>query len=218
MALAFLAVIMAFFLGSLWIVRQHLAIFTDPVALRVFVRSFGVLAPLIYIAIQALQVVIAPVPGHMIGFASGYLFGTVNGTAYSLIGTAIGSTIAFGLARRFGRPFVERTIHPDTLEQFDSFVDEHGVMALFTVFLIPGLPDDALCFVGGLTRIPIWQLVVVSVVGRFPGFALANLAGDWLAQRRFVATGILVTVLVVISILGYLARDRIAALADGHRE
>lgn len=217
-AVLYLGLLIVAALLLVWLIRRQVDIFTDPSALRAFVASFGALAPIAYILIQAMQVVIAPIPGHIVGFVSGYLFGTVNGTLYSLIGTAIGSAIAFSLARRFGRPFVERTIHPDTLDLFDDFVGEYGRMALFAVFLIPGLPDDALCFVGGLTRIPVWQLVVISVVGRFPGFALANLAGDWLAQRRFVGTAMVIAVLVILSIGGYLARDRIAGLAGGDRE
>ena len=199
-----------------WLTRHRIELVTDPVALRAFVTSFGIYAPLAFIGIQATQVVIAPIPGHVMGFVSGYLFGTVNGTVYSLIGTAVGSTIAFSLARRFGRPFVESTIHPETLDLFDDFVAQHGLLAMFVVFLVPGLPDDALCFVGGLTRIPIWQLVIVSVVGRFPGFALANLAGDWLAQRRLLAMLILISLLVALSVAGYLARDRIAGWVNGN--
>lgn len=214
-AMLYLALLAALFAIVFWITRNRIELLSDPDALRAFIASFGVFAPLAFIGIQATQVVIAPIPGHVMGFVSGYLFGTVNGTVYSLIGTGIGSAIAFSLARRFGRPFVETTIHPETLDLFDDFVDQHGLLAMFVVFLIPGLPDDALCFVGGLTRIPVWQLVIVSVVGRFPGFALANLAGDWLAQRRLLAMATVLVVLVVLSIAGYLARDRIAGWVNG---
>jgi uncharacterized membrane protein YdjX (TVP38/TMEM64 family) len=86
---------------------------------------------------------------------------------------------------------------------------------MLVVFLVPGLPDDALCFVGGLTRIPVWQLVIVSVVGRFPGVALANLAGDWFAQRRMLAMAVIISLLLLLSIIGFLGRDRIAGWING---
>ena len=214
-AVLYLGLLVGLLIFIVWLTRRRFELLSDPAALRAFVASFGVFAPIAFISLQAAQVVIAPVPGHVMGFVSGYLFGSVNGTVYSLIGTAIGSAIAFSLARRFGRPFVEHAIHPDTLDLFDDFVDEHGLLAMFVVFLVPGLPDDALCFVGGLTRIPVWQLVIVSVVGRFPGFALANLAGDWFAQRRLLAMAGLIGLLLLLSIIGYLARDRIAGWING---
>ena len=44
--------------------------------------------------------------------------------------------------------------------------------------LLPALPDDLVCFVAGLTKIPIWKLMIASVVGRFPGMLVLSMVGD----------------------------------------
>lgn len=192
----------------MWLlVRRYAPFLVEPAALRAFVRSFGPLAPLAFVAVQALQVVVAPVPGHVVAFTGGYLFGTVAGTAYSLVGVTIGSYVAFALSRRFGRPFVERVLDPDLLASLDAALAERAEATLFVVFLVPGLPDDVVCFVGGLTPVPIRRLVVVALVGRSVGFFVANLAGARLAQARPLEAVALAVLLALASLVGFLKRD-----------
>ncbi|MGM0372478.1 MAG: TVP38/TMEM64 family protein [Halobacteriota archaeon] len=181
----------------------------DPQTVRETVESFGVLAPLAFILIQATQVVVAPIPGQVLALAGGYAFGPVLGTVYSLIGATIGSAIAFGLSRRFGRPAVERLVHPLTLEMVDGFLEDHGRLAVFLVFLVPGLPDDALCFVCGLTPLPLSHLVVLSTLGRIPGYAMLSLAGGRLATNRPLEAILIIGVIAVLAALAYSQRERL---------
>lgn len=203
------------FAGAAVLFRRHAAFLTDAEAARAYVRGFGVWAPLVLVALQALQIVLAPIPGQVLGAVGGYLFGPWQGTLYNMIGITIGSTAAFWLSRRFGRAYVERMIDPDALATFDTFVERRGLLSLFVLFLIPGLPDDVLCFVGGLTPIPIRRLVLVAIVGRTPAFFLANVFGDLLAAGDIGgALGLLVLV-GGLSLFGYLHRERITSVLDG---
>ncbi len=143
---------------------------TNAAELRVFIRQYGVFSPVVVIALQALQVVFAPIPGQVLAVVAGYLFGAWWGTVYNMVEITIGSSIAFWLSRRFGRAYVESIVHEDALERFDAIDTDTAGLTLFVLFLIPGLPDDMLCFAGGLTGIPLWQLVGIAVVGRAPAF------------------------------------------------
>ena len=202
--------------GTTILVRRQVVFLADAEAARAYVGGFGVWAPLALIVFQALQVVLAPVPGQVLAAVAGYLFGPWWGTLYNVIGIGIGSTAAFWLSRRFGRAYVERMVAADALATFDGFVERRGLLSLFVLFLIPGLPDDAICFVGGLTPIPLRKLVV-AVLGRAPAFFLANVFGDLLATGDTeVAVGLLVLI-AGLSVLGYANRDRIASRLDGWR-
>ncbi|AXG10382.1 TVP38/TMEM64 family protein [Haloplanus rubicundus] len=203
--------------GAAVLLRRQIAFLTDAEAARAYVRGFGVWAPLALIVLQALQVVLAPVPGQVLAAVAGYLFGPWWGTLYNVVGIGIGSAAAFWLSRRFGRTYVERMVAEDALATFDGFVERRGLLSLLVLFLIPGLPDDAICFVGGLTPIRLRKLVVVAVVGRAPAFFLANVFGDLIATGDTeVAIGLLV-LLTGLSALGYANRDRIARRLDGWR-
>lgn len=199
---------------ALWLVAPGL---TDPVAFRAFVLGYGPLAPAVFVLLQAGQVVVAPIPGQLTGVAAGYLFGALAGTAYSLAGIVLGSTVVFALSRRFGRPYVERVVAPDALARFDDLVDGSGRLGVLAVFVVPGLPDDAVCFVAGLTDIPLWQLVVIAAVGRLPTVFLMALVGAQVADARLLDAATVALAVVALSIVGYRFRDRlVGALGARH--
>ena len=204
------AVVVVTAVAGLWLfVRAYLPMLADGAALRQFVDGYGILAPLVFVAIQAIQVVVAPIPGQVTAFASGYLFGSVFGTVYSLVGVTIGSAVAFWLSRRYGRPFVASVVRDDLLARFDAFVDEAGAVSLFVIFLVPGLPDDVICFVGGLTDIDLPKLVAISFFGRLPAYLLVNVSGSGLADGDLTLTVVTLLILLVGSAWGLLNRDRL---------
>jgi uncharacterized membrane protein YdjX (TVP38/TMEM64 family) len=184
----------------------------DPAWLRNQVASYGPLAPVVFVLAQATQVVVAPVPGQVLAFVGGYLFGPVWGTLLSLVGATFGSAVAFSLARRYGRPYVERVVTEDALDTFDGLAASDGRFALFLAFLVPGLPDDAICFVAGISRVPIWQLVVISAVGRVPGYAAVSYAGARFATAHYVETALVLVVVAALAALVYWRKDELFAV------
>jgi uncharacterized membrane protein YdjX (TVP38/TMEM64 family) len=159
--------------------KNLMPVFQDQGHIEVWLSRWGALAPVGLVALQAAQVILAPIPGQVLGLASGYLFGPVAGTLYSLLGTGIGSLIAFALARRYGRPLVERSVSPSRLARFDAGARRRGLLFFVLIFLLPFLPDDLACFAAGLTRIPIAALMLAALAGRAPGL----LVSAWLGAR-----------------------------------
>ena len=77
---------------------------------RDWVDGFGILGPLVFIAVMALSVLFAPVPNAPIFMAAGLAWGPVLGTLYCMVGLVLGSAVAFWVARRFGRRHLPRLI------------------------------------------------------------------------------------------------------------
>jgi uncharacterized membrane protein YdjX (TVP38/TMEM64 family) len=202
------------FAATAWVVHEHASFLLSPTWARETVGDFGPWAPVAYTTLQAVQVVLAPVPGQTLGFLGGYLFGAVAGTTYSMVGVVLGSWLVFRLARAYGRNAVESWVTDDVLERFDGFVDEKGEAALFVVFLLPAFPDDAICFLAGLSEIRERRFLALLVVGRFPSFAAVALAGDQFARAQVVPFMALATVLVLVTVLGYLRRDLLARAVE----
>lgn len=200
---------------GVFLVRREIAFLFDPVEARSFVAGFGILAPIVLVGLQATQVVIAPIPGQVLAVVAGYLFGPWWGTLYNMIGIAIGSTVAFWIGRRYGRSYVERIVHREALEWFDGIEDHQALTTLFVFFLIPGLPDDVLCFAGGLTRIPLWKLVLVAVVGRTPAFFLVNVFGGFLGSGDGQSASFVLVLFLGVSGIGYLYRHRVVETLIG---
>jgi len=110
-----------------------------PHRLKEIILSFGPYAPLAYILIQIVQVVVAPIPGGPIEFLGGYLFGIKAGLLYSMIGLTLGSWFAFSLAKIFERWAVERFVSPETLRKFDYLIGHEGGHSQLSSLFNPGL-------------------------------------------------------------------------------
>lgn len=185
-----LAAIFYFWGEPLW------AFFSDQEHAKRSIEAAGIFGPLIFIFMQVIQVVVAPIPGQVAGLIGGYLFGPYLGVLYSIIGATIGFALIFAVSRRYGRPLVERFFDKKHIEKFDFITKKNGGMALFLIFLLPAFPDDLICYLAGLTRIPIRTLILISIAGRLPGYLLLSFTGNGLTFDNLnliiaVATGVL---------------------------
>lgn len=140
-------------------------------------NSVGPLAPLIYILLQVVQVVVAPIPGQIVGGVGGFLFGHW-GILWTSIGSIIGFWLVFLIARKFGRPLLEKIFKKPVIEKFDFIINAQGAaLIIFAIFLLPGFPDDVVCYIAGLTRLSMRKLLTISILGRFPTIVLTNYIG-----------------------------------------
>ncbi len=168
-----IALLAAFILAvsaALWYWREPVwQFFNNQERVRTWIRGFGPWAPMVSIALNAAQVLAAPLPGQIIGIANGYLYGLWLGTLYSMIGLIVGRALAMLLGHWLGRPLVERLVRPEQLAKWDGIAHRRGAMFFFLVFLLPFLPDDVVCFLVGLSPLPILRMSVLSALGGLPG-------------------------------------------------
>ncbi len=141
------------------------------------IHRAGAWGPLVVIGLSVAQTIVAPVPGQAVNFVAGYLYGPWAGIAYSWIGLVLGTAFAMALARFAGRPAVERLVSPALLARMDRAAAQKGLGFFFLVFLIPGLPDDVLAFVAGLTALPLRLLLPMAALARIPGLTGSVLLG-----------------------------------------
>ena len=153
--------------------------FTDQEKTLRFINSFGPYSVPMLIGLQIAQVIVAPIPGEVTGFIGGYLYGPLWGTIYSTIGLTIGSWLAFLLARLLGLPFVENAISQDHLKKYDYFMEHQGSLVSFILFVLPGFPKDALCYIMGLSHMKISHFMVISTIGRLLGTIMLSVAGSY---------------------------------------
>ena len=78
-----------------WLLWPYLSIFTDRDELNRVIGESGIFGPLIFMGLQAIQVIIAPIPATVVTLAGGYVFGTFWSTVYSMIGSTLGFWAVF---------------------------------------------------------------------------------------------------------------------------
>lgn len=177
--------------------------------LKRFILSFGAYSPLAYILLQIIQVIVAPIPGGAVEFLGGYLFGIKAGFLYSMIGLLLGSWMAFSLARIFKKVAVERFVSPNTRKKFNYLIGHEGVILSFLLFLIPGFPKDALCYILGLTPMNLVTFLVISTIGRIPGTLMATLQGAKAFEHQYKAFLILSGISALVILIFYIYHDPI---------
>ncbi len=196
--------------SQLWIQAVKLYnLLHDPNQLKRLITSFGPYAPLAYILLQIIQVIVAPIPGGAIEFLGGYLFGAKGGFFYSMIGLLFGSWLTFSLARIFEKLAVEKFVSPQTIRKFDYLIGHEGVIFSFLLFLIPGFPKDALCYLLGLTPMHLGIFLVISTIGRIPGTLMACLQGAKAFDHQYKTFLILLGVSALVILVFYIYHEEI---------
>jgi uncharacterized membrane protein YdjX (TVP38/TMEM64 family) len=206
---------LAFFLvfefnSQLWLKAHRLyEVLHSRQQLKGVIRSFGPYSPLAYMFLQFLQVVIAPIPGGAIEFLGGYIFGAKAGVLYSMVGVFFGSWFAFGLARIFEKIVVEKFVPAETRKKFDYLIGHEGLILSFLLFLIPGFPKDALCYILGLTPMHMGIFLIISTVGRIPGTLMACLQGAKAFDAQYKTMIILLGLSTLIILVFFIYHDEI---------
>ncbi len=177
-----------------------------------FMQSLGPWAALGLIVLQAVQVIVSPIPGEVTNLLGGFLYGTVIGVLLSTIGLTIGSYVAFILGRILGRPFVERFVNKTIMKRFDYLLHHKGAFIVFLLFLIPGFPKDSLCYVLGLGHLSSAEFLVIGGVGRLFGTVLETLGGDYIRHDQYARLFILIGVALVMVLVAILYRDKVERL------
>ena len=178
-----------------------------------FIESFHPYDDIVFILIQVFQVLVAGlIPAEISGFVGGYLYGPLRGIIYSTIGLSIGSWLAFILSRVFGLPLVRKMVEPQIMEKYDHFMEARGPLACFILFLIPGFPKAAFCYIIGLSKMNIWIFIGVSTIGRLFGTILLSVSGDSVRTMRIAVLLTILGLVAVFYLLFYLNRHRLLGM------
>lgn len=157
--------------AAVWCMEQGL--FSSQQALEAAVSSLGMLGPLLFVLLQAVQVVVPILPGGIGCLAGVVLFGAGMGFVYNYTGICIGSAIAFALSKSWGRPLLIQLFGPKMLCKYDRWTtnsirfDRFFALAIF----LPIAPDDFLCYLAGTTAMSWRKFLFILLLGK--PFAIA---------------------------------------------
>jgi uncharacterized membrane protein YdjX (TVP38/TMEM64 family) len=144
-------------------------------AIDVFIAAHRVAAVLSFIVIYAVSVILAVPTGAVVAVIGGFLFGTLTGGAASMVGSTLGATTVFLIARSaFGEKLLRRVG-----ARAESFAAGFRADAFYYVMFLRLVPvpswftnlTAALCAV----RLPIFM--AATALGRTPGSFILALVG-----------------------------------------
>lgn len=166
------------------------AISLDPERIGRWLNDLGFWAPVVYMVILALAVVVSPIPSVPLDIAAGLAFGLFWGVVYTLIGAEIGALIAFGLARWLGRSWLARRLPAGAIRRIDELAIRLGGRALLIMRLLPVFNFDWVSYAAGLTTISTRVFAAATFVGMIPPVIAIVAVGATLPTRPALSAAI----------------------------
>ncbi len=159
------------------------------------------------ILLQALQIVIAFLPGEPLELFSGYMFGSWWGTVICLLGSLLGTIIVYGLVKKYGYQIIRFFFKEEKINEFKQILEKkRNKYLLYGLYCIPGSPKDIMTYMMCLFDLSLFKWLIFTTLARIPSIVTSTfLAGTIKNQQYDLAIMIfLVTIiLVMIAIIYY---------------
>lgn len=152
---------------------------------RAYILSKGKLAPLFFMLIQVVQIVLPVIPGGLTTVFGVIIFGAFWGFIYNYISICIGSILVFLISRNFGKSIVIRIFGKDTFEKYHHKINDKSYEKFFALaILFPVAPDDFLCYLSGLTDMSFKKFASIIFLFKGPSIFLYSMA--WVMGLDFI--------------------------------
>ena len=183
----------------------------EPERFQAWVDAQGVRAPLLFVGMVVLQIVVAIIPGEPLEIAAGYAFGALEGTLLCLIGALVGRVAVFLLVRRFGVRAVEVFFPLEKVQSLRFLQNEKKLTFwVFFLFFLPGTPKDVLCYIVGLTKLPLRSWIIISTIAPIPSIITSAIGGSALGMGRYTFAAAVFGATLAISAAGLLVYRRVS--------
>lgn len=151
----------------------QITILKDQQAITSWMGEFGPFILLVYIILQIITIIIAPIGGFFLQIALLSLFDPAFAWALIYMVTTPLYCVNFIIARKWGRPLVQKIIGNDALTKIDHYAKDLGVFTLIVFRIFQGGIFDYLSYAVGLTKIPFKTFLLVNVLGGIPFYLSA---------------------------------------------
>ena len=201
-----LSVLVCWFAG-----RPLIQFAREPDRFRDWVDAQGPWGPLLFMGMVVLQIVVAIIPGEPLEIVAGYAFGALEGTLWCLLGAFVGRVAVFLLVRRFGTRAVEVFFPLDKLQSLHFLQNQRRLTFwVFFLFFLPGTPKDVLCYIVGLTKLPLRSWIIISTIAPIPSIITSTIGGSALGMGRYTFAAAVFGATLAISAAGLLVYRRVS--------
>lgn len=139
----------------------------DKMILVHYMKQFGIFAPLFFIFLQIFQVIFPIIPGGASCLAGVLAFGPVWGFIYNYFGLTIGSCCAYFLSKKYGVVLINKLFKEETVQKYIKYIQSNQFQKLFFLgIFFPGLPDDLLCYIAGISGIQFKKFLIIILTGK----------------------------------------------------
>lgn len=181
----------------------------DAQKIRDLINSFGVLAPLAFILLSMIQVLIPFIPGEPFELLAGYIFGTLKGSLLCLIAGCIASILIIVIAKKYKERILHFFFKKTEINKVKFLKSKKSFILFSIIFIMPGTPKDLLCYLGGLSKFELIPLMIVVTIGRIPSIITSTIPADALGDKKYEFALISYCIAAAICLLGFVIYNKI---------
>ncbi|MDP4038959.1 MAG: VTT domain-containing protein [Candidatus Pacearchaeota archaeon] len=165
-----LLIILLFYTTS-FLVQEHLDFLEDLIG-----KSYIGMA--LFVLFLIISEVILPLTGIPLIPLASNLWGSFTTAILGIIGWTLGAIIAFEIARKYGKPIVEKLVSKNKIEKVEKLIPEKNIFIAIVLLRI-FLPADILSYILGLfSKIKRSTYITATIIGITPfSFILAYIGG-----------------------------------------
>lgn len=157
------------FLGTAIVILllYYLSGLIDKAAVGKFILSFGIWAPVIFIFIFFITIIIPPLNSTPLLIVGYFLFDK-NVQVYAYLATIIGSIANFVIAKRWGRGLVVKLVGGRNIGKIDRISEKYGLKSLIFFRFFQSHLSDFISYAYGLTKMDFLPYFLVSIIAPLP--------------------------------------------------
>ena len=151
-----------------------------------YISGFGTMEVFMFMLIQIIQVMLPFMPTSVGSVAAIVLFGPIPGFLYNYVAICSGSIISFLLSKKYGMEFVMKIAGNVNIKKYLNLInDERRFKKIFSLAIfIPGIPDNYLCYIAGLTEMKFRYFISIILLGKPLSIAVFSFGA--LAALKFI--------------------------------
>ena len=195
---------------AVYIGRPLVKFIKEPEKFRELVNSKGLASRALFVALVAVQVVVAIIPGEPFEIAGGYAFGPVEGTLLVVAGILVGSVGVYFFSKKVGMVMLEAFFPREKIDSLKFLQNTEKVRSImFLLFFIPGTPKDLLTYVAPFTKLKFGEFMLLAGVARLPSVITSTVGGGAMGGRKYLFAAIVFGVTLLLSAVGVIIYKRL---------
>lgn len=176
--------------------------------LETYIGGENSIGKLIYVMAEIVATVIAPISSMPLTPIATHAWGWVVSGVLSIVGWSIGAQIAFIIARKFGKPIVEKIVSLEKLHSFENyFIGKNLFWLVVSLRII--LPVDILSYAIGLfSKMKSGEYFLATLIGITPFAFIFAYTGGLPIKSQVVIFLIVGVIIGIIYLVGRITRKK----------
>ncbi|WP_298829050.1 TVP38/TMEM64 family protein [uncultured Planococcus sp.] len=188
----------------IWLSRSVFEV--DANDLRIWILSFGIWAPVMYIVIYTIRPLIF-FPASVLSIAGGLAFGAWLGTLYTIIGATLGAMLSFYVAKTFGKSLIRKEWSGNA-GKIQSQMEQNGFFYVLLFRFIPVINFDLISYAAAFAKVRFTSFALATLIGIIPGTFAYNFLGSSFVTGNPQIILLAVGVFVVLTVVPIIIRNR----------